>query len=199
MTTVGFEKDAFGNDLTRGKYVMDEWKPYGMVVKSKGGYGKSPRLFDCANPGTVEAGDPDLGSPNETCEPNGGPGVGVGGERGAPGENCVPLGYALIVQERNNRMEVPDDNARGGVIIFEFTKSGGTYVKEIKILDIDYRGAIVMVGYYQSGNRLRKKKIVVADLGDNSVQTITIEKDSVAWVEVKLLESGAVPSITFCR
>jgi len=197
LRTVGFEKDAAGRDLTRGEYVEKEWAAYGMVVKAKGGYGDKPRLFDCANPGTVDAGDPDLGSPNETCDLDG-PGEGIGGEKGAKGENCVPLGFALIVQEKNKRLDIPDDNEKGGVIIFEYTRSGGTYVKEIQLLDIDYGGAEIMVGYYKAENFLKRKSYKADDLGDNSVQTILIDQDNVAWLKVKLLESGAVPSITFC-
>jgi hypothetical protein len=50
------------------------------------------RIFDTSIPGTVENGNPDLGSPNSAC-PAGGPGV--GNNRTIPGklgENCTPLG-----------------------------------------------------------------------------------------------------------
>jgi len=198
LVTVGFDTAANGEPIVRGQYVQNEWADYGMVLSSKYGYGELPRIFDSANPGTVEAGDPDLGSPNTKC-PGGGPGIGIGGEPGAPGKNCDPLYNVLIVQEKNSRMDVPDDNASGGIIIFDFTKSGGTYVKEIQILDIDYAGAHIMIGWYVTENYLKRSTIDVEELGDNSLQTIPIEQDNVAWVKVKLLESGAVPSITFCR
>ena len=70
-----------------------------MVLASRKGFGMKPRIFDTSNPGTVEAGDPDLGSPNEKCN-GGGPGVGLGREPGSTGENCKPLEYALIVQKK---------------------------------------------------------------------------------------------------
>lgn len=95
-----------------------------------------PRLFDTANPGTVEAGDPDLGAPNERCD-GGGPGRGEGGEPGEPGENCEEQGLALIVQERNDLPLVPDDNVNGGEITFHFSPKAD-YVFSLGILDVDY-------------------------------------------------------------
>lgn len=197
MQKVEFDKDASGNALVAGEYVRNQWISYGMVVSAIGGLGNLPRLFDTANPGTQEAGDPDLGSPNETCNPPG-PGWGIGGEIGAPGENCVPLGFCLIVQEINARLDIPDDNAGGGIILFEFTKFGGTFIQDLQLLDIDYRGAEVVVCYLNENGKERKTKLPVENLGDNSVQTVTIEMDKVIWVKVKFLESGGVPSITFC-
>lgn len=170
------------------------------MVSSQKGFGKSPRLFDTANPGTVEHGDPDLGSPNGKCT-GGGAGIGIGGEPGAPGENCSPLGYALIVQEKQedvSKMIYPDDNDAGGIITFRF-KARGTYVKDITLLDIDVDGAEIVVGQIKRGKGFRKRKIPVRNLGNNSVQTIRIKKASVKWIKVKFKEGGAVPSITFCR
>lgn len=197
LVTVGFEQDAAGNALSPGDYVSNQWESYGLILSAKGGYGTLPRLFDCSNPGSYDYGDPDLGSPNETCDPPG-PGIGAGGERGSLGENCSPLGFALIVQEKNNALEIPDDNARGGVMYFDFTKPGGTYVAEITLLDIDYSGASIVVGYYMMPNYLKRITYDAANLGDNSVQTITIDQENVAFLKVKLKESGAVPSISFC-
>jgi hypothetical protein len=63
---------------------------YGLALASRKGFGMKPRIFDTSNPGTVEAGVPNLGSPNEKCN-GGGPGVILGGEPGSTGENCTPL------------------------------------------------------------------------------------------------------------
>ena len=198
LVTVDFARDADGNSLSPGQYVELEWESYGLVLASKNGFGNKPRIFDTSNPGTVEAGDPDLGSPNQKCN-NSGPGVGIGGEPGSPGENCKPLGYALIVQENNAQMEIPDDNAKGGVLTFKFLQEGGTYVKEIEILDIDYRGARIITSFRNPGKGWRKKRFRVKNLGENSVQTVRIEQDNVRWLKLHLRESGAVPSIRFCR
>lgn len=197
LVTVGFEKDAAGNDLVAGEYVQNEWASYGMIVSAKGGLVDLPRLFNTKDPGTGDFGDRDLGSPNETCDPPG-LGEGLGGQVDEPGENCVALGFALIVQEKNERPDTPDDNRGGGVIMFEFTQTGGTYVKEIQLLDIDYRGAEVAVAYLNQNGLERRTKIPAENLGNNSIQVVGIAMEKVIWVKVKLLESGAVPSITFC-
>lgn len=197
LINLSFEKDAAGNDLSRGDYVSDEWASYGLLLSAQGGVGTLPRLFDTSDPGTDEFGDPDLGSPNETCDPPG-PGVGIGGEVGAPGENCNALGFALIVQEDNYVPEIPDDSYKGGDIICDFTKPGGTYVEDVTLLDIDYRGARVVVGYYMMPNYLKRRIIKAENLGNNSVQTISIKQENVAFVKIKFEESGAVPSISFC-
>ncbi len=197
LVTIDFAKDADGNSLSPGQYVELEWESYGLVLASRKGVGKKPRIFDTSNPGTVEAGDPDLGSPNQKCT-GGGPGVGIGGNPGSPGENCTPLGNALIVQERNGKPEIPDDNARGGIIIFKFLQEGGTYVKDIEVLDIDYRGARIIVGFDGPGKGMRKRQFRVKNLGNNSVQTVGIEQAKVKWMRLILRESGAVPSIRFC-
>ncbi len=146
--------------------------------------------------GTVEAGDPDLGSPNEKCN-GGGPGVVLGGEPGSTGENRTPLGYALIVQENNAQLEIPDVYAKGGVLIFKLLKK--KFVKDIQILDIDVNGTRITTSFANPAKGWRKRRFKVKNLGDNSVQTVRIEQDDVRWLKVNLRESGTVPSIRFCR
>mmetsp|Transcript_25496 Transcript_25496/g.46032 ORF Transcript_25496/g.46032 Transcript_25496/m.46032 type:complete len:81 (-) Transcript_25496:194-436(-) len=78
-----------------------------MTLQAKGGENTLPRIFDSGNPGgetRYACGDSDLGTPNEKCSKNPGPGRGIGGEPGSPGENCEPLGNVLIVQEPGSRV-----------------------------------------------------------------------------------------------
>jgi hypothetical protein len=197
LTKVDFNKDAKGNYLNRGDYVSNQWADYGLVLSSIGGFGTRPRLFDTANPGTNQYGDPDLGAPNEAC-PGGGPGWGAGGQPGTPGENCSPQGLALIVQEVNNSMEIPDDNGDGGTIVMDFTEPGGQYVKEIGLLDMDY-SADVIVEYLTSSGSIATRIIPVSILGDNSYQVVEIDQANVKWLKLRMQRSGAVTFITFCR
>jgi len=197
LTTVDFSKDDNGKKLYRGEYVKNHWSDYGLVLGSTGGYGNLPRLFDTANPGTIEAGDPDLGAPNQDCI-GGGPGIGDGGKRGKPGENCEPQGLALIIQEVNDQMNIPDDNVDGGVIIMDFTKPGGQYVKELGLLDVDDPVDIV-VEYETNSGSISKRTTSVNILGENSYQVVEIDQDNVKWLKVKLTRSAAVTFITFCK
>ena len=73
------------------------------------------RIFDTSHPGSARDGDPDMGSPNTRCEIPG-PGRGVAGRPGKPGENCKPQGNVLIIQESDK--PTPDNNQKGGVVCF---------------------------------------------------------------------------------
>lgn len=106
--------DASGNAVFKGMFVQNEWLAYGMTLFAEGGIGSLPRIFDSSDPGGEDTcGDADLGTPNKAC-PGGGPGHGIGGEPGAPGENCIFLGNILIIQEPGS--SCPDDHVDGGVI-----------------------------------------------------------------------------------
>ncbi len=150
-------------------------------------------IFDSSNP-TGE--DPDLGSPNQTCS-GGGPGIGVGGEVGAPGENCTPLGNLLIVAEdivdANNDTIVddPDDEAGGGTIVFTFDSP----VNPIRmvIMDIDAETAAV-----QTDSDTLAVTVDAGDLGDNSAQEVDLTGNAgVTTITVNFSSSGAVAEIEY--
>lgn len=166
LATIDFSELPNGNPLNGGDYLSNEWyDKYGLTLSATGGYLNKPRLFDTLHPGTKSHGDPDLGSPNERC-PSGGPGKGEGGEPDAVGANCEPLGNVLIIQEQNDRLDIPDDNVDGGVITFHFEKP--VRVKKIGLLDIDYE-SFLRVKTSKSG-KVSSSDIPVPMLGDNSVQ-----------------------------
>ena len=159
LTTVDF------NDAAPDQYVKDQYAAYGLTLSASGGEGDSPRIFDTGNPGSQEEGDPDLGTPNESC---GGPGIGEGGRQGMPGENCQFLGNVLIIQEPGNgNMGIPDDNMNGGEMTLNFK---GQYVKEIGLLDVDYNAKLEIEFDHSSG--IARRTISVPLLGDNSYQII---------------------------
>jgi hypothetical protein len=152
-------------------------------------------LFDTANPGSEKnGGDPDLGAPNKNCSPPG-PGKGLGGEPGALGENCNPLGNVLIIQEPG--VDVPDDNRNGGIITLDFPLEGGQYVDEIGLLDIDY-AMIVVVVYEDENGTIEEDTLDVPLLGNNSKQVLDINQERVRWIKVMFGRSGAVTHIKFC-
>ena len=82
-------------------------------------------IFNSDCPGGVCSGeDYDLGSANQTF---GGPGVGLGGESGAPHENSVALGKVAILAENmtdsngDGLVDDPDDANVAGEYRFDFT------------------------------------------------------------------------------
>jgi len=198
LVTVDFNTDANGNAIEAGRYVEDEWLSLGMTLQAEGGENTLPRILDSADPGgeTKRAcGDSDLGTPNEKCLKNPGPGRGIGGEPGSLGENCEPLGNVLIVQEPGS--DCPDDNVDGGIITFGFSYPDGQYVKEIGLIDIDYKSSI-SVFYADNSGILQDRQIGIDLIGDNAVQTVEIDQDHVNRIKLRLERSGGVTSITFC-
>jgi hypothetical protein len=112
------------------------------------------------------------------------------------GENCSPLGNALIVQEKNDDMSIPDDNVDGGMIMFDFDPKA-TYVKNIGLLDVDYE-TMIIITYMSESDEMEEKRISVPLLGDNSYQLVSIDTDNVMQLVVAMRRSAAVTSITFC-
>jgi hypothetical protein len=198
LVDVDFSADAKGNKIPAGAYVETEWTDYGLTLSAAGGFGTLPRVFDTANPAESNAiGDPDLGAPNEECSPPG-PGVGVGGgPDNIPGANCSPLGNALIVQEKNDAVSIPDDNVDGGMLVFDFNPKA-TYVKDIGLLDVDNKTSIIITYMLESGET-KEKTISVPLLGDNSYQLLSIDTENVVQLVVSTRRSAAVTSITFCH
>ena len=192
--TINFDDLPDGTPLPGGAYVSTEWlSAYGVKLSASGGFSDLPRLFNTSDVGDQELGDPDLGSPNEKCSPPG-PGVGVGGEPGMPGENCVPQGNVLIIQEADT--EQPDDNVDGGTITFEFVSTADT-VYEIGLMDIDYRSNIEVVYEDENGDEVTAT-IKIPLTGDNGVTAIAINYDNVSELRLNLSRSGAVTFISFC-
>ena len=132
-SVIDFSKDSNGNPVTAGQYVMDQWRSkYGMrviVEDARGGYapGGKARIFDSTRP---TGDDFDLGTPNAKC-PGGGPGIGIDGVPGKRGENCIPQGNLLIIQESNK--PEPDDNVVGGIMSFVFDSP--RRIGHIRIID----------------------------------------------------------------
>ena len=192
--TIDFNTDGTvanpGTPIPNGAYVEDEWEEYSLIVSAKGGFGTLPRIFDTAQVGNDLYGDPDLGSPNEKCTPPG-PGVGLGGEPGEPGENCEYLGNVLIIQEDNTDTTIPDDNAEGGTITLEFVPPA-VFVTQIGLLDVDYETSLVVT---QTDGTVTT--IPVPILGDNSKQSVPVNLPDVSKIDVVLTRSAAVIDITY--
>ena len=149
-------------------------------------------VFDTAHP---TGGDTDLGTPNQYF---GGPGRGVGGQPGMPGENRVPQGKVLVIPEnmvdvnRDGLVDGPDDNAAGGIIIIDWEVPG--MLLTMTFLDIEEPGAFVDL---LLGNQLVQSFPIPA-LGDNSQVTInTLTTGLVNRTEINFPGSGALAAMTY--
>jgi len=176
-------------DYVRYQYLND----FGLEITSSGGYSANggPRVFDTSDPGTNNSnGDPDLGSPNEDCS-NAGPGKGNGGEPGEEGENCIPIGNVLIIQESNKIY--PDDNGGGGSIMFHFDDP--VLVSDVGMMDIDETSQQLKFTYADGST----ESYGYVGLGNNSVQRVICNKSNVVKMEIVLPGSGAVTELNFCQ
>jgi hypothetical protein len=130
----------------------------GFYISSK----KKINIFNSSNiKSTSWRYDPDLGSPNVQCNPSG-PGRGVGGVPSSSFPNCDPLGNLLIVQNPAVTTR-PNDDARGGCIIFDLSprlpahnqEIRANYIDDFGLLDIE-EGAKITVR--NSSSRRRREK-----------------------------------------
>jgi len=198
VETIDFDSDENGTTIPKGTYVSDQWLgKFGLnitAVSTIGGFthGGRARIFNTSDPGLTQLeGDPDLGSPNRLCSIPG-PGRGVGGRPGQPGENCVPQGNVLIVQESDKA--APDDNIGGGVLCFDFPDSAN--IVSIGLMDIPAnRGDFVQV---ETSGNAPPQNIQFTGFGDNSVQRISVNTGDASKLCVFFVGEGAVTDITLC-
>ena len=189
--TIDFDTYPDGTPTLNGEYVSTEWfDSYGVILSASGGYLDIPRLLNTSD-SSVEN---DLGSPNKKCTPPG-PGSGEGGEPGMPGENCVPQGNVLIIQESNS--EIPDDNRDGGNITFDFSPNADI-VYSIGLMDIGGTNTAIKVVHEDRFGTQNETTIIVIGLGNNAVQTVPINIENVSELTVNLAGSGAVTFISYC-
>jgi hypothetical protein len=195
---IDFDTLPNGRKILGGTYLWNEFlRDYGLTLSASGGFLTFPRLFNTANANNTDSDDGHLGSPNEKCDPAG-PGVGVGGEPGTLGANCNPAqGNVLIIQESNYNKIRPRDSESGGVLSFAFD-SRVESVNEIGLMSIDKSGTTIKLAYVTSTGKKAPKVIDVNERGENSIQTIPINRERVFQLDVNLAGRGAVTEISFC-
>jgi hypothetical protein len=81
----------------------------------------------------------------------------------------------LFKKKNSAQLEIPDDSAIGGVLIFKFLKK--TFVKDIQILAIDVNETRINTSFANPGIGWRKRRFKVKNLRDNSLQTVRMEQD----------------------
>lgn len=171
----------------------DTYVEFTLSCINNGGGPNSVVVFDSQNP---TGGDDDLGTPNIDF---GGPGVGWGGSDGRPGENDDDWGNLLIIAENvidgngDGLVDDPDDEACGGVFVFEFEQA--VIIQRIVLVDIDLDET--------SEVRLHDSSGIVATipaqaLGSNSVQALFGESyTGIHRMEVELSSSGAIGEMEY--
>jgi hypothetical protein len=192
MTVLDFE------GMVRGQYITNQfYATHGVTISAKswnGGYtpNGAARIFDTSNPGEFGDGDPDLGSPNQTCDPPG-PGIGNGGRKGSDFENCEPLGNVLVVQE--SLKATPSDHELGSEITFRFAYPA--FVEKAQVIDNDGCNCDpVRFTFTLSDGRVVTRSGTSAT-GNNGVAWVDLRVERVVRVAVYFPMSGGLSSLNY--
>lgn len=145
---------------------------------------KEAMVFDSSSP---TGDDLDLGSPNESF---GGPGVGRKGVKGRLFENNQAKGNLLIVSEDGDSSD-PDDNADGGVLVFDFDPPRD--IDSVGLLDNEGGTLFEVTGIDGSSTFVWNE-----NGGDNSFEAVALTKKQVTRLVIHFAESGAISDISSC-
>lgn len=100
-------------------------------------------------------------------------------------------GQVIIISEDNDSSDA-DDNARGGTITIDFDNPSD--VTSLELLDIEENGGTISV-FDINGDLI--KTVSIPGSTNNSAQTINIDAEGVASMEVNLVGSGAINDLCF--
>ena len=176
LTTLGAPIAVDFDTLSAGDILDGGNQPYqagfGLTIESSNA-SKPAMVFDSNNP---TGGDTDLATP------------------GYHATNTTALNNLLIVSEDGDQSD-PDDNAGGGTLTFNWDEP--VTIDSVTMVDIDSNeaGGSIATFYDASGGLI--SSVAIPALGDNSVQTIDINVDDVARMDINLVSSGAVAEVVF--
>lgn len=165
LPELDFDRDAFDQEVAVGTIVSNQWAAWGINISTNRPDAHPAMIFDSSNP---TGGDDDLASPDQA--------------------------NILIISEDGDSSD-PDDNARGGTLIFDFDRP--TAIAELGLLDIDPRETTRIRLFDASGTLIEQIRVV--GRGDNQQQAVDISAEGVSRMEVRLQRSGAITNVTFDR
>lgn len=149
-------------------------------------------IFDTAHP---TGNDPDLGTPNQSF---GGPGVGVGGLPGTPGENRVARNKVMIIPKyitdanRDGKVDDPNDSAFGGSLTFVW--AAPVLLNKITVVDFEESGGVI--NQFRNGQLVASFPII--PLGDNCQITIpTMTRQFIDRTQIIFPGSGALAELVY--
>lgn len=181
---IDFDAQTFGLpwNLPAGTIMSDQFESLGVhfeAFNNDPSHPDLPILFDTANP---TGGDTDLQTP------------GYGANNNAPHAMVLILAEDDVDADGDGLIDDPDDEAAGGLLAIDFD------------VDIDFRSATVMdvdgneVSFIQlfDAAGLLVGSFPLANLGDNSVQTVGSPVMGVRRFELHLGGSGALVTVDYC-
>ena len=179
--TLSFNFTADGDPIPAGATIAEQYASLGLHISAVNKFPGHPDkviTFDSANP---SPGDLDLMTP--------GPGL----------NNDTPLGNLLIVAENDvdadmdGLVDVPDDEAGGGIITMQF--DAPVTFCAITLVDLDDGGGSV-IRFFDSSN-VQISTVPLPPGGDNSVFTVGSNVPGVSRMEVDFVSSGGIAKFDF--
>lgn len=176
-----FDFDANGGSLQAGERILEQWADIGVHITAENKVAGHPDLviiYDSSNPNFE---DPDLVTP----------GYGL--------NNDTPLGNLMIVAENDidadgdGLIDLPDDEAGGGTIIFEFDDP--VTFCSLTLVDLDDGPGHEIRFYDALGTQFDVFELT--HLGDNSVQTLGGMFSGVSRMECDFVSSCGIGSFEF--
>jgi len=166
-----FETYLVGQEFSNGDSLLDA-----TVDVNSNGNNNTAMIFDSLNP---TGNDNDLSTKQS-------------GSHQAYGlDNNIELGKVLIISEDGDSSD-PDDESKGGTITMNYDNA--INLDNIGFLDIEETGGSVRV---YNGASLKGTFTILAK-GDNSYQTVNINKNDINKIVIKLAGSGAITYIDYC-
>jgi len=166
------EKSASGKTMMPGEQVTTQYKPWAVTVAAKNNKKSHPDkaiLFDSANP---TGGDYDLKT--KTLK------------------NILIIAENDVDKNKDGLVDVPDDEAAGGLMTFKYDKP--VFFYGLKLIDIDECGTTITVTYSNG----KKQTFKVPKKGNGSIQDWFLYKGGVVKIDVKMAKSGAVDYLCYC-
>lgn len=199
-----WEQDADGNPIDVGQVIDDEYHSATAIsVTIKTVSSTNVAAIFPSDDLPLRSGvtvDPDLGSPNASC-PGGGPGIGVGGEVGEPGENCLSHENVLIMPTTGDSDSdgfiagIPDDDDQGGTISFYFSEP--VAIDFAEMLDQESEENLTINSYADVAGTTLIDEQNPSGYGDNSYENVVINAAGIRRVDFVFLGSGAIASLAF--
>jgi hypothetical protein len=167
---------AAGTDLTT------QLSGIGLTVSALNNVPSHPDRAILFNSAAPTGGDPDLITP----------GYGVGNDTAQ--RTVLILAENDVDADFDGLVDVPDDEAEGGLIIFDYEFE--VRFESATVLDIDDVNPSFFEAFDKDGASLGI--VPLANLGDNSSQTVAVGLDGVRRIELHLGGSGALAEMRVC-
>ncbi len=188
---ITFETDALGGPLAAGTIVSSQWHLFDIhisAVNNKAGHPNEVIIFDSNNP---TGGDLDLGSPWDTGNLPSNTDLG----------NLLIIAEDLVDSNGDGLVDDPDDEAKGGTIIFQSNNSCNTL--EFDFIDFEQdqgNSGYVIINLEEGGSLEFDFRDFVGPLyGDNSANRVSISSEDIGGtfkqVEFHFIGSGAIDNV----